>query len=116
MVRDRNPIRPQEGLDIEEIEVKVRDGHPIRLRLYRLSTLINVRLPLLVYIHGGGYVTGGLETDDLSCRAIALELPIAVASIEYRLAPEYKFPIGFEDCFDVLKWVSQEFRRFEKFR
>ncbi|KAI1038858.1 hypothetical protein LB503_007603 [Fusarium chuoi] len=57
-------------------------------------------------MHGGGYVTGGLETDDVTCRALALEILVVVASVEYRLAPEHKFPVGFEDSFDVVRWAA----------
>jgi acetyl esterase/lipase len=105
MTRDRNPITPQEGLDIYEIDVPVRDNTPITLRIYR-QTANNDALPLFLYMHGGGYVTGGLETDDATCRALALEIPVVVASVMYRLAPEHKFPVGFEDSFDVVRWVS----------
>lgn len=104
MTRDHDPIIPQEGLDIYEINVPVRDNKSITLRIYR-QTAHNDALPLFLYMHGGGYVTGGLETDDVTCRAIALEVPVLVASVEYRLAPEHKFPVGFEDSFDVVRWV-----------
>lgn len=62
--------------------------------------------PAFLYMHGGGFVTGSLETDDKSCRAIAHALPIHILSIEYRLAPEHQFPIGFEDCWDVLEYIA----------
>lgn len=52
-------------------------------------------------------MTGGLETDDVLCREIAAAVDIVVLSIEYRLAPEHRFPHGFEDCLQVLKWVIQ---------
>ena len=106
MTRARDPIKPQSGLDIEEFEIPVRDGFPVMLRSYRKSSSNSELLPLLVYIHGGGFVTGGLETDDSTCRSISLESEIAVISIEYRLAPENPFPVGFEDCFDIVRWVS----------
>ncbi|KAF5564954.1 AB hydrolase superfamily [Fusarium phyllophilum] len=105
MTRDHDPIIPQEGLDIYEINVPVRDNTSITLRIYR-QTAHNDALPLFLYMHGGGYVTGGLETDDVTCRTLALEIPVIVASIEYRLAPEHKFPVGFEDSFDVVRWVA----------
>ncbi|RKL47462.1 hypothetical protein BFJ72_g1696 [Fusarium proliferatum] len=105
MTRDHDPIIPQEGLDIYEINVPVRDNKSITLRIYR-QTAHNDALPLFLYMHGGGYVTGGLETDDVTCRAIALEVPVLVASVEYRLAPEHKFPVGFEDSFDVVRWAA----------
>lgn len=104
MTRDHDPIIPQEGLDIYEINVPVRDNTSITLRIYR-QTAHHDAFPLFLYMHGGGYVTGGLETDDVTCRALALEIPVVVASVEYRLAPEHKFPVGFEDSFDVVRWV-----------
>ncbi|KAF4960873.1 hypothetical protein FSARC_10338 [Fusarium sarcochroum] len=106
MKRDHDPITPQEDLDIVELDVPVRDNTPITLRVYRRTTNRDDALPLFIYMHGGGYVTGGLETDDSTCRAIALELPIVVVNVEYRLAPEHKFPIGFEDSFDVVRWAA----------
>lgn len=108
MTRDHNPITPQEGLDIFELDVLARDNAPITLRIYRQTASRDDALPLFFYMHGGGYVTGSLETDDLTCRAIALELPLVVASVEYRLAPEHKFPVGFEDSFDVVRWVRHD--------
>lgn len=104
MNRDRLPIQSQAGLEIEECNVTARDEYPIRVRTYRKTGASD--LPLFIYIHGGGFVTGGLETDDRYCRKIAAEVPVMVLSVEYRLAPEHKFPTGFEDCFDVVKWVS----------
>lgn len=106
MPRDHDPITPQEGLDIVEFDIPVRDATPITLRTYRRIANRDEALPLLVYMHGGGYVFGGLETDDSTCRAIALELGIVVVNVKYRLAPEHKFPVGFEDSFDVVRWVS----------
>ncbi|KAF7548041.1 hypothetical protein G7Z17_g7310 [Cylindrodendrum hubeiense] len=106
LTRAHDPIAPQEGLDIGEFNVPVRDDASITLRSYRRASSGDEALPLFVYMHGGGFVTGGLETDDLTCRAIALETGIAVVSVEYRLAPENKFPVGFEDCFDILRWTS----------
>ncbi|KAH7206901.1 Alpha/Beta hydrolase protein [Fusarium oxysporum] len=105
MTRDHDPIIPQEGLDIYEIYVPVRDNTPITLRIYRQAANHHA-LPLFLYMHGGGYVTGGLETDDATCRVLALEIPVVVASVEYRLAPEHKFPVGFEDTFDVVRWAA----------
>ncbi len=96
--------------DIYEFEQPVRDGHPIRLRVYRRASKpasgATEKLPLFFYMHGGGYVTGGLETDDATCREVALKIEAVVVSIEYRLAPEHKFPVGFQDCFDIVRWVS----------
>ncbi|UPL01253.1 hypothetical protein LCI18_012187 [Fusarium solani-melongenae] len=106
MPRDHDPIAPQEGLDIVEFDVPVRDDTPITLRTYRRTANRDDALPLLVYMHGGGYVFGGLETDDSTCRAIARQLGIVVVNVKYRLAPEHKFPVGFEDSFDIVRWAA----------
>ncbi|KAM5348898.1 hypothetical protein ACJ41O_008721 [Fusarium nematophilum] len=106
MTRAHDPITPQDGLDIHEIQVPVRDNHPITLRIYRQSPKREDLLPVFVYLHGGGFVTGGLETDDSTCRAVAAELGIVVVNVEYRLAPENKFPVGFEDSFDIVRWTA----------
>jgi acetyl esterase/lipase len=106
MNRDRLPINPRTGLEIEEFDVPARDGYPIRVRSYRQSaTTSQAALPLLIYFHGGGFVTGGLETDDEPCRDIASEISVLVLNVEYRLAPEHPFPVGFTDCLDVVLWV-----------
>jgi len=106
MTRERKPIVPQPGLDIIEFDVPLGDGATTTLRTYRQAASANRRLPALVYMHGGGFVTGSLETDDAPCRAIAEALDLVVVNVEYRLAPEYQFPVGFEDCFDVVRWVG----------
>lgn len=107
MNRDHLPISAEIGLTIEELGDAVKtkvECEPIILRSYRRSGL-SKSLPLLVYMHGGGFVTGGLETDDSLCRAIARDIEVFVINIKYRLAPENSFPDGFEDCLQVIKWV-----------
>ncbi|KAL4873212.1 hypothetical protein BDV12DRAFT_182449 [Aspergillus spectabilis] len=106
MTRDRLPITPQPGLEIEEFDVPARDGYPIRVRSYQQSANTSASLPLLIYFHGRGFVTGSLETDDVYCRRIASEIPIIVLNVEYRLAPEHQFPVGFEDSLDVVRWAA----------
>lgn len=54
--------------------------------------------------HGGGYCLGGLENEAVVCRGFAERGGVAV-NVDYRLAPEYKFPKGLEDAYDALKWV-----------
>ncbi|MCZ7416448.1 MULTISPECIES: alpha/beta hydrolase [unclassified Streptomyces] len=62
--------------------------------------------PALLFFHGGGFVTGDLETEDARCREIARRTGIVVISVDYRLAPEHPFPAAFEDCYDVLVWAA----------
>lgn len=107
MTRDTFPIEPEEGLDIFEIAVSAHtDNYQIPVRVYRPTRAGDTRLPVLVYIHGGGWVTGSLETDDHLCRNLARHLDIVVLNVAYRLAPEHPFPVGFEDSYDVVKWCA----------
>ncbi|WP_078544761.1 alpha/beta hydrolase [Litchfieldia alkalitelluris] len=77
---------------------------------------INVRIytpegqgpfPLFVYYHGGGWVLGDIATSDATCRMIANKTNRIVVSVDYRLAPEFKFPVPVEDSYAALQWVNE---------
>jgi acetyl esterase len=63
--------------------------------------------PLLVYFHGGGWVLGNLDVHDAVCRALTNAAGCVTVSVDYRLAPEYKFPAAPEDCYAVTRWVAE---------
>ncbi|MDB5590333.1 alpha/beta hydrolase [Enterovirga sp.] len=74
-------------------------GGPVPLRLYRAQgTAETEALPALVYLHGGGWVLGNLESHDAICCRLANEARCAVVAVEYRLAPEHPFPAALEDA------------------
>ena len=75
------------------------------MRLHR-PTGVAGRAPALLWIHGGGFVMGTAAQDDLLCRRVADELGAVVASAEYRLAPEARFPLPLHDCHDALAWLA----------
>jgi acetyl esterase len=63
--------------------------------------------PVIVFYHGGGWVIGDLDTNDNVCRMLSNKVSAVVVSVDYRLAPEHRFPAAVEDCYAALEWVSQ---------
>ena len=88
-----------------EVVHEIRDvqAGAIPCRLYRPSAKKD--LGLLVFFHGGGWVIGDLNSHDGVCRSLANKSGHAVLSVDYRLAPEHKFPAAFDDCATALKWA-----------
>jgi len=80
---------------------------PISLRLYRGRAATADRpQPLLMYFHGGGWVIGDIDTHDNLCRSLASAADCTVISVDYRLAPEHKFPAAVDDCWAATTWVA----------
>lgn len=79
---------------------------PVRIRVYRPAGGAR-GLPALVYFHGGGWVAGSLDTHDGVCRALCARTPCAVVSVDYRLAPEHRFPAAVEDAWAATAWVAE---------
>jgi acetyl esterase len=76
---------------VEALQLPGGDGQPRPARLYASSGDLR---PGLLYLHGGGFVIGSLETHDSLCRQLALRSGFAVVALDYRLAPEHPFPAG----------------------
>ncbi|MXP65290.1 alpha/beta hydrolase [Roseomonas sp. M0104] len=81
---------------------------PVPLRLYRGAGAPAAGLPCLLFLHGGGWVLGSLETHDWVCRRLARLLGACVVAVDYRLAPEHRFPAALEDCVAALRWLRAE--------
>jgi acetyl esterase len=88
-----------------EIAVMCDIAGPVPLRLYD-SRAERGPGPMLVFIHGGGWVIGGLETHDPLCIDLAIELDLPVVAVDYRLAPEFPFPAAFGDSLAATRWVA----------
>lgn len=81
-------------------------GGDIPLRNYAPVAAGGEALPTLVFYHGGGYVIGDLDTHDGLCRMFANEAGVRVIAVDYRLAPEHKFPAAVDDAWVSLKWIE----------
>jgi acetyl esterase len=80
---------------------------PIPLRVYRpAGVAAGTALPALVFFHGGGWVIGDLDTHDVLCRQLTAEAGIVVVAVDYRLAPEAKFPAAADDAWAATTWVA----------
>jgi acetyl esterase len=97
------PMPEYAGVRVEERAI-VAEGREIQVRVYT-PPKGDGPFPVLVYFHGGGWVVCTLETHDPICRALAMEAGVVVVSVDYRLAPEHKFPAGLEDCLAATEWV-----------
>jgi acetyl esterase len=86
------------------------DGGMIPVRVY--APLPASQLPALVYFHGGGFVLGGLDSSDRTCRALANASGCIVISVDYRLAPEHVFPAAVDDAFAVTQYVAEHAAEF----
>ncbi len=89
---------------VDNLQVPGAEG-ALAARLYAPSEAKG--LPVLLYFHGGGFTIGSIDTHDSLCRQLALRSGAAVLSLNYRLAPEHRFPAAVDDCWAVLEWLLQ---------
>ncbi|HEV7297973.1 MAG TPA: alpha/beta hydrolase [Tepidisphaeraceae bacterium] len=98
---------PEPMASVNNRNVTTADGRNVPVRVYTPKTQRQGPLPVLVYAHGGGWVIATLDTYDASCRALAKMADCVVVSVDYRQAPENKFPAAPEDVYGVLQWASK---------
>lgn len=97
-------IQPIHG--VEDKTIPGSEGS-VPIRIYRPRDATSGALPGLMLFHGGGWVIGDLDTHDNVCRHFANKADVVVVSVDYRLAPENKFPAGHNDCIDATNWVIE---------
>ena len=91
---------------ISEEVVFREDGGSIRLRVYHPRGARIDAPAQVLYVHGGGWVTGTIESYDLDVSRFVRQTGLIVASVDYRLAPEHQFPLGLNDCLVAARWLA----------
>ena len=114
MYRERGALTQPAKPDVSEVRelsvpVPAGAGPSIALRYYRpIGAERAAALPLLVYIHGGGWTIGDLDTHDVPCRQLANGSGCAVLAVDYRLGPEHRFPAAVEDSLAAIRWARAQ--------
>jgi acetyl esterase len=100
--RALNELAAQLAPRVEVGAVEDRSDGPVPMRIYRPE---GEPIATLMFIHGGGFVIGDLDTHDAQCRTMCSRVGLTVVSVDYRLAPEHPFPAGVDDARAALEWV-----------
>ena len=100
--RDRRGFTQPEPPPMAEV-LDMKAGS-VPVRLYR-PTAAQTSQPVLVYLHGGGWTIGDLDTHDVLCRQLARDGACTVVSVDYRMGPEHRFPAAVDDCVDAFDWL-----------
>jgi acetyl esterase/lipase len=102
------PPPPDDGVKIEERRIPGPAGAPpVRVLIFTPPGLAGP-LPVHLDIHGGGYIAGSADVDGVLCRQMCVAVGCVVVSVDYRLAPEVRYPGALEDCYAALQWVHRE--------
>ena len=88
-------------------EQTLATSYPLRARIYRKLDKTEDKQACLIYFHGGGWCIGSLDSHDHVCRWLAINSGVTVISVDYRLAPEHKFPTAVEDAYAACKWITE---------
>jgi acetyl esterase len=102
---------PPEVAEVRDLEFP-SGVHSIRARLYRGVQAPRHLAPVVTFFHGGGWVLGNLDSHDSFCRGLANDAKCAVVAVDYRLAPEHKFPAAVDDAEAAVTWLAIEGARF----
>ena len=112
-LRDLELARSQPRLPVEKSPFVLtttrfikRSDSDLMVKIYEPINKPQTQLPGLLWIHGGGYILGHPDSDDVLCETFVLDVNCKVVSVDYRLAPEDPYPAAIEDCYDALKWMA----------
>ena len=103
LMKKRDIKGPEPVGNVDDTTVKLGDGHKVAVRIYTPKG--DGPFPVILYIHGGGWVIADLDTYDSSPRALCNAAQAMVISTHYRQAPEHRFPAAHEDVFAIYQWV-----------
>ena len=106
--RSRRTFTQPDAPEVFKVEDKVAsaNGLNVPVRVYHPHAAQSQKtLPGLVYLHGGGWTIGDLDTHDVLCRSLCQEAQVVVVSVDYRMGPEHKFPAAYEDTVAAFNWT-----------
>jgi acetyl esterase len=105
--RARRPAGPPDPrITITDRNIDGPDGDPLPIRVYRPVGAEHLT-GLAVWLHGGGWAVGDLDSSDPDCRRLAVEQDLTVVNVDYRLSPEHSYPAGLDDCHRALLWAVE---------
>ncbi len=102
-------IEKEKVFKVENLFVKSEE-YQIPIRIYRPSDLSN--LPVVYYVYGGAFMSGSIDDNDNICSLLTNNLNAIIVSVDYRKAPENKFPVGLNDTHEVLNWIHNNIQDF----
>jgi acetyl esterase len=105
-VRESSTAMPGPDVTLAKVEDRIIRGAAADLPIRIYTPEGSGPFPIVVYFHGGGFVLGDLDTQDMIARGLAAGAGSVVVSVDYRLAPEHKFPAGAEDCWEATRWAA----------
>ena len=109
LAKARNRRLAADPPEIGRVEARTipNGAHQVPVRLYYPADSGGKQLPAHIYAHGGGFVVGDLDMVETLCRITARDAGIVVCSVDYRLAPEHRFPAGLDDTIAVVRWIMR---------
>ncbi len=99
------------GLTVRDVVIPT-PGHDVPVRVYRPADTTGA-LPCIIYMHGGGFMKGDLDSSDPVAWGLTAESGAVTVSVDYRLTPEHPYPAAFNDCYGVLSYLASHARQFE---